>query len=100
LIGERFGIDSFIEIVPPHTLPRTSSGKLSRSKAREQFLSRHDPAILKRKWVRPSTLKYVVAISTLAIGVELQLERLLGTLRLSLWSGANEITVWGLFRLW
>jgi fatty-acyl-CoA synthase len=54
LIGERFGIDCFIEIVPPHTLPRTSSGKLSRSKAREEFLSRHDPAILQRKWVKRS----------------------------------------------
>ena len=54
LIGERFGIDCFIEIVPPHTLPRTSSGKLSRSKAREEFLSRHGPTILQRKWVTPS----------------------------------------------
>ena len=54
LIGERFGIDCFIEIVPPHTLPRTSSGKLSRSKAREEFQSRHGPAILQRKWVKPS----------------------------------------------
>jgi fatty-acyl-CoA synthase len=54
LIGARFGIDCFIEIVPPHTLPRTSSGKLSRSKAREEFLSRHGPAILQGKWVRRS----------------------------------------------
>jgi fatty-acyl-CoA synthase len=54
LIGARFGIDCFIEIVPPHTLPRTSSGKLSRSKAREEFLSRHGPAILQRKWVKRS----------------------------------------------
>jgi fatty-acyl-CoA synthase len=54
LIGERFGLDCFIEIVPPHTLPRTSSGKLSRSKAREEFLSRHDPVILQRKWVSRS----------------------------------------------
>jgi len=54
LIRERFGVDCFIEIVPPHTLPRTSSGKLSRSKAREEFLSRHDPAILQRKWIRLS----------------------------------------------
>ena len=51
LIRERFGLDCFIEIVPPHTLPRTSSGKLSRSKAREEFLSRHGPAILQGKWV-------------------------------------------------
>jgi fatty-acyl-CoA synthase len=54
LIGERFGIDCFIEIVPPHTLPRTSSGKLSRSKAREEFVSRHGPAILQREWVKRS----------------------------------------------
>jgi fatty-acyl-CoA synthase len=54
LIGERFGIDCFIEIVPPHTLPRTSSGKLSRSKARDEFLTRHGPAILERKWVKRS----------------------------------------------
>ena len=54
LIGERFGIECFIEIVPPHTLPRTSSGKLSRSKAREEFLSRHGPAVLERKWIRRS----------------------------------------------
>jgi fatty-acyl-CoA synthase len=54
LIGERFGIDCFIEIVPPHTLPRTSSGKLSRSKAREEFLTRHGPAVLERKWIRRS----------------------------------------------
>jgi fatty-acyl-CoA synthase len=54
LIGERFGIDCFIEIVPPHTLPRTSSGKLSRSKARDEFLTRHGPAILERKWVKQS----------------------------------------------
>ena len=54
LIRERFGVDCFIEIVPPHTLPRTSSGKLSRSKAREEFLSRDGPAILQQKWVRRS----------------------------------------------
>jgi acyl-CoA synthetase (AMP-forming)/AMP-acid ligase II len=54
LIGERFGIDCFIEMVPPHTLPRTSSGKLSRSKARDEFLTRHGPAILERKWVKQS----------------------------------------------
>jgi fatty-acyl-CoA synthase len=54
LIRERFGIDCFIEIVAPHTLPRTSSGKLSRAKAREEFLNRHGPDILERKWVRRS----------------------------------------------
>ena len=28
-----------IELIPPRTLPRTSSGKLSRSKARAQYLA-------------------------------------------------------------
>lgn len=33
------GINCRVELIPPRTLPRTSSGKLSRSKARQQFLS-------------------------------------------------------------
>ena len=33
------GINCVIELVPPRTLPRTSSGKLSRAKARNQYLS-------------------------------------------------------------
>ena len=36
------GIDCYVELVPPHTLPRTSSGKLSRSKARQNFIDTHD----------------------------------------------------------
>jgi fatty-acyl-CoA synthase len=40
LIREELAIDCFIELVPPHTLPRTSSGKLSRSGARREFLKR------------------------------------------------------------
>ncbi|TDU28953.1 fatty-acyl-CoA synthase [Panacagrimonas perspica] len=40
IYGE-FGIHCLIELVPPHTLPRTSSGKLSRSTARKEFLERH-----------------------------------------------------------
>jgi fatty-acyl-CoA synthase len=39
-VREEFGIDCFIELVPRHTLPRTTSGKLSRSKARKDFLKR------------------------------------------------------------
>jgi len=35
------GIDCYVELVPLHTLPRTSSGKLSRSKARENFIEAH-----------------------------------------------------------
>ena len=38
------GIDCYVELVPPHTLPRTSSGKLSRSKARQNFIAAHDLA--------------------------------------------------------
>lgn len=33
------GISCVVELVPPRTLPRTSSGKLSRSKARDRYLS-------------------------------------------------------------
>lgn len=40
-IAAEFGIQCLIELVPPHTLPRTSSGKLSRSTARKEFLERH-----------------------------------------------------------
>jgi fatty-acyl-CoA synthase len=35
-----FGVNCLVELVPPHTLPRTSSGKLSRSAARQGFLQR------------------------------------------------------------
>jgi fatty-acyl-CoA synthase len=39
-IHEEFGMNCLIELVPPHTLPRTSSGKLSRSMARRDYLAR------------------------------------------------------------
>lgn len=39
-IHAELGIQCLIELVPPHTLPRTSSGKLSRSMARNDFLAR------------------------------------------------------------
>jgi fatty-acyl-CoA synthase len=39
-IREEFGIDCFVELVARHTLPRTTSGKLSRSRARKDFLLR------------------------------------------------------------
>jgi len=43
-IHAEFGIPCLIELVLPHTLPRTSSGKLSRSSARKEFVERrrHD----------------------------------------------------------
>ncbi len=39
LVFEATGMNCRIELIPPKTLPRTSSGKLSRVKARSQFLS-------------------------------------------------------------
>ena len=39
-IRREFGIDCKIELVPRHTLPRTTSGKLSRSKARQDYIQR------------------------------------------------------------
>jgi fatty-acyl-CoA synthase len=38
LVREELGIDCKVELVPAHTLPRTSSGKLSRSKARQNYI--------------------------------------------------------------
>ena len=40
IIYKELGIECYIELIPPRTLPRTSSGKLSRSRAREDFLKR------------------------------------------------------------
>ena len=40
LVREAFGINCFIELAPPRTLPRTSSGKLSRARAKADFLDR------------------------------------------------------------
>jgi fatty-acyl-CoA synthase len=40
LIHQELGIDCYIDLVPRNTLPRTTSGKLSRSKARKEFLRR------------------------------------------------------------
>ncbi len=40
LIYQEVGTECFIELIPPRTLPRTSSGKLSRARAREDFLKR------------------------------------------------------------
>lgn len=40
LIRQHFGTTPYIDLAPPRTLPRTSSGKLSRSQARADFLER------------------------------------------------------------
>lgn len=55
LMHEHFGINVIIDLVKPGTLPRTSSGKLSRFKSREAFLERqktpalHLPGTVDRK---------------------------------------------------
>jgi fatty-acyl-CoA synthase len=40
-VREELGIECLVELVPRNTLPRTTSGKLSRSGARNGFLKRH-----------------------------------------------------------
>ena len=35
-------LDCYVELLPPHSLPKTSSGKLSRAKARLDFISTHE----------------------------------------------------------
>jgi fatty-acyl-CoA synthase len=40
LVYSAFGVRCLVELVPPHTLPRTSSGKLSRTAARKGFMER------------------------------------------------------------
>ena len=40
----RYGLESRIVLVPPHSLPQTSSGKLSRSRARALYLAGAFPA--------------------------------------------------------
>ena len=44
-VRSEFGIDCFVELVPTRTLPRTSSGKLARAKARLEFLDRRKAAL-------------------------------------------------------
>jgi fatty-acyl-CoA synthase len=63
LARAELGIDCFVELVPLHTLPRTSSGKLSRSKARQNFIESH-------RWEQlhaPAILKQMVATERRAV---------------------------------
>ncbi len=41
LVKKEMGIECLVELVPRNTLPRTTSGKLSRSGARSGFMARH-----------------------------------------------------------
>ena len=54
LVRSEYGIDCIIELVPTRTLPRTSSGKLARARARLDFLGRRRAAA-RRSNPRPST---------------------------------------------
>jgi len=46
LVHEHFGVNVIIDLVKPGTLPKTSSGKLSRFQSRQAFLERHsNPAL-------------------------------------------------------
>jgi len=42
LVRMEMSLDCYVELVPIHSLPRTSSGKLSRAKARLDFIAAHD----------------------------------------------------------
>ncbi len=46
LVRMELSLDCYVELAPIHSLPRTSSGKLSRSKARLDFIEAHDMARL------------------------------------------------------
>ena len=43
LMRLEMSLDCYVELVPIHSLPRTSSGKLSRAKARMDFINSHEP---------------------------------------------------------
>ncbi|MCZ6829483.1 MAG: fatty acyl-AMP ligase [Gammaproteobacteria bacterium] len=42
LVRMELGLDCYVELVPMRSLPKTSSGKLSRAKARLDFVAAHD----------------------------------------------------------
>ena len=41
-VYEHFGLQCVVDLVPPGTLPRTSSGKLARGEAKQDFLRRSE----------------------------------------------------------
>jgi fatty-acyl-CoA synthase len=66
-VQAEFGIDCLIDLVPPHTLPRTSSGKLSRSSARKQFLERHHAhSVRDLPWARQGFAVPLVCVAYLS----------------------------------
>jgi fatty-acyl-CoA synthase len=67
-IYAEFGVHCLIQLVPPHTLPHTSSGKLSRSTARKEFLERHGAEGLSSAPARPAAARHADAGASLAAG--------------------------------
>lgn len=57
---EEIGVRCFIKLVPPHTLPRTSSGKLSRSAARRDYMEQNS---LTEAYIAESQSKHVKTAS-------------------------------------
>jgi fatty-acyl-CoA synthase len=57
LMHENFGINVLIDLVKPGTLPRTSSGKLSRSLSRSGYFERLGQNPHKRETAEASNLK-------------------------------------------
>jgi fatty-acyl-CoA synthase len=63
-IYAEFGIHCLIELVPPHTLPHTSSGKLSRSTTRKEFLDRRRAENLRTPVAPPAGVARVARAET------------------------------------
>lgn len=57
---EDIGVKCFIKLVPPHTLPRTSSGKLSRSAARRDYMEQNS---LSEAYIADSNSKHATTAS-------------------------------------
>lgn len=49
LMRREFGVECLVEAVAPHTLPRTSSGKLSRAGARKDYIARLQERVHQRQ---------------------------------------------------
>jgi fatty-acyl-CoA synthase len=48
-IRRELGVECLVEVVAPHTLPRTSSGKLSRAGARRDYIARLQARVHQRR---------------------------------------------------
>jgi fatty-acyl-CoA synthase len=48
-VRRELGVECLVEVVAQHTLPRTSSGKLSRAGARRDYIARLQARVLQRR---------------------------------------------------